>query len=112
MLIIKTVVGRVGKWANLNLVSREGFVIPSCCCCLVAGVRPRQDPGDTLRMNGVGERERGHIRPALIGPSLRGRERERENDQTGVFAGSGGVWQSLAMLYFLPWLLYPRLAHF
>ena len=77
MLIIKTVVGRVGKWANLNLVSREGFVIPSCCCCLVAGVRPQLDPGGTLRMN-ASVRERGHIRPALIGPSLRGRERERE----------------------------------
>ena len=23
-----------------------------------AGVQPRQDPGDTLRMNGIGERER------------------------------------------------------
>ena len=31
-----------------------------------ARVQPRQDPGDTLRMNGVGERERE-------------REREREN---------------------------------
>ena len=38
----------------------------------------------------------------------RASERERENDQTGVFAGSG----SLAMLYFLPWLLYPKLVHF
>ena len=51
------------------------------------------------------------MRPALIGPSLQGREREREretererqrereretereNNQTGVFAGSGRVWQ-------------------
>ena len=31
-------------------------------------------------MNGIGERERRHVRLALIGPSLRGRER----DQTGV----------------------------
>ena len=64
-------------------------------------------------MNGVGERR--HVRPALIGPSLRmngvsekGRvkeretetetetETERERDQTG------GVQQSLANLYFLP----------
>ena len=41
------------------------------------------------------ERETGHLRPALRGPSLRGvereRERERENDQTGVFAGSGNA---------------------
>ena len=52
-----------------------------------AGVQPRQDPGGTLRMNSVGERERRHVRLALIGPSLRGRgrerERERERDQTG-----------------------------
>ena len=50
-------------------------------------------------MNGIGERERRHVRPALIGPSLRGRERkrERENDQTGVQR----VWKSLANLYFL-----------
>ena len=32
-----------------------------------AGVQPWQDPGDTLRMNGVGERER---------------EREREREDT------------------------------
>ena len=30
-------------------------------------------------MNGVGERR--HERPALIGPSLRGREREREKER-------------------------------
>ena len=64
-----------------------------------AGVQPRQDPGGTLRMNSVGKRERRHVRPALIGPSLC--ERERESDQTGG-AESGRVWQSLAMLYFLP----------
>ena len=29
-------------------------------------------------MNGVGERERRHVRLALIGPSLRGAGRERE----------------------------------
>ena len=48
-----------------------------------AGVQSRQDPGGSLRMNSVGERERRHVRLALIGPSLRGRERERESDQTG-----------------------------
>ena len=52
-----------------------------------------------LRMNGIGEieRERRHVRPALIGPSLRvKREREREREREtrqGVFAGSGRVWQ-------------------
>ena len=76
----------------------------------IARHQPRQDPGVTLRMNRVGERERRHVRLALIGPSLWGREREkkRENDQTGVQR----VWKSLAMLYFLPWLLYPKLVHF
>ena len=39
----------------------------------------------------------------------RGRERERENDQTGVFAGSGRVLQCFI---FLLWLLYPKLVHF
>ena len=43
------------------------------------------------------ERERTHVRPALIGPSLQGREREREWPDGGC-----RVWQSLAMLYFLP----------
>ena len=43
-----------------------------------AGVQPRQDPGGTLRMNGVAEGR--HVRPALMGPSLRGREREREKE--------------------------------
>ena len=58
---------------------------------LNAGARAQQDPGATLGMNGVSERR--HVRPALIGPSLR-MNGERESDQTGVFAaGSGRVWQ-------------------
>ena len=53
-------------------------------------------------MNGVGERERRHVRLALMGPKS---ERERERvTRRGV--------QSLAMLYFLPSLLYPKLIHF
>ena len=70
---------------------------------VLAGVQPRQDPEGTLRMNGVGERERRHVRPGLIGPSLRGREkggeRERERDrqtdrQTDrPDGGAGRVWQ-------------------
>ena len=83
------------------------------CTLIPARVQPQQDPGGTPGMNGVSERERRHVRPALIGPSLQGRERERErSDQTGGAAESVRVWQSLAMLYFLPWLLYPKLVHF
>ena len=41
---------------------------------MTAGVQPRQDPGGTLRMNSVDERERRYVRPALIGPSLQGRQ--------------------------------------
>ena len=44
-----------------------------------AGVQPWQNPRGTLGMNGVGKRrERRHVRPILIGPTLLGRERERE----------------------------------
>ena len=56
---------------------------------VTAGVQPRQDPGGTLRMNSVGERK--YVRPALIGPSLRGRERERERDKMGGAAKSGNA---------------------
>ena len=67
------------------------------------------------RDEGVGERR--HMRRALIGPSLRERERERERErdrQTDrqTRQGCSRVWQGLAMLYFLPWLLYPKLVHF
>ena len=50
---------------------------------IAAGVQPRQDPGDTLGMNGVGERERERKRERTRETSLdraksvRGRERER-----------------------------------
>ena len=53
-------------------------------------------------MNGVGERR--HMRSALTGPSLRGREgeieRERERERERV--SRRGVQQNLANLYFLP----------
>ena len=55
------------------------------------GSSSRQDPGGTLVMNGVGERR--HVRPALIGPSLRGRERERKREREtrrGVQQGLAG----------------------
>ena len=32
-------------------------------------------------MNGVGERERRHVRPALIGPSPRERERDQRDQR-------------------------------
>ena len=63
---------------------------------LIAGVQPQQDPGGTLRMNGVGERERRHVRPALIGPSLRGRE--RESDQTGGAESGNALFFTIAFI--------------
>ena len=69
---------------------------------LAASVQPQQDPGDTLRMNGVGERERErererrHVRPALIGPSLRGRERERKRERERERMTRRGCLQDLA----------------
>ena len=46
-------------------------------------------------MNSIGERERRHVRPALIGPSLRmnGEREKRKRDQTGGSDESGRVWQ-------------------
>ena len=62
-----------------------------------AGVQPRQDPGGTLRMNGVSEREKTREtsldRVKSMRERERKRERERESDQTGGAAGSGRVWQ-------------------
>ena len=64
----------------LDFASRQAF------CLTSARVQPRQDPGDPLRMNGVSERERErererrHVRPALLGPSLQGRERQRQRE--------------------------------
>ena len=60
---------------------------------LPAGVQLRQDPGGTLRMNGIGEGR--HVRPALMVPSLRGRERERER------VTRPGVQQSGKSLFFI-----------
>ena len=67
---------------------------------LSAGVQPRQDPGGTLRMNGIGKRERRHMRPAKSAREERERERERKRDQTGL-------QQSLAMLYFFTMAFIP-----
>ena len=65
-----------------------------------AGVQPRQDPGDTLRMNGIKrEREKTHETSLDRAKSARERGRERERERERVTRR--GV-QSLAMLYFLP----------
>ena len=45
----------------------------------------------TLRMNAVGEKRREKTRETSLDRAKSARE--RENDQTGVFAGSGRVWQ-------------------
>ena len=45
--------------------------------------------------------EREKTRETSLDRAKSVRERERESDQTGG-AESGRVWQSLAMLYFLP----------
>ena len=43
-----------------------------------AGVQPRQDPGGTLRMNGVGERERERTLETSLDRAKSSREREGE----------------------------------
>ena len=48
------------------------------------GVQPPQDPGDTLRMNSVGEREETRETSLDRAKSVRGREREGESPDLGV----------------------------
>ena len=52
-------------------------------------------------------REGEKTRETSLDRAKSAREREREWPDRGC-----RVWQSLAMLYFLPWLLYPKLVHF
>ena len=47
---------------------------------LSAGVQPRQDPGGTLRMNGVG-REREKTRETSLDRAKSARERERKREK-------------------------------
>ena len=56
-----------------------------------AGVQPQQDPGGTLRMNGVSERQK--TRETSLDRAKSARERERET-RRGV--------QSLALVFYLP----------
>ena len=53
-------------------------------------------------MNSIGERERRHVRPALIGPSLRMNGEREKRKRERPDGGCGRVWQGLAILYFLP----------
>ena len=63
-----------------------------------ARAQPQQDPGGTLRMNGVSEREREKtpetslVRAKSAREREKERERERESDQTGGAAECGRVW--------------------
>ena len=82
----------------------------------VPEVRPRSLVWASLlgsslgRIQGIPSGWEREVRPALIGPSLQGKERERKSEWPD--GGCSRVWQSLAMLYFLPWLLHPKLVHF
>ena len=46
---------------NGQLQGRPSLGTDRCFQRRIAGVQPRQDPGGTLRMNGVGEREREKV---------------------------------------------------
>ena len=59
---------------NGQLQGRPSLGTDRCFQRRIAGVQLRQDPGGTLRMNGVGERER-----------------ERERPDWRVLAGSGNA---------------------
>ena len=48
-------------------------------------------------MNGVGERERRHVRLALMGPKS-ARERERESDQTGGAESGNALFFTIAFI--------------
>ena len=66
----------------------------SIILCSAARVQPRQDPGCTLRMNGVSKREREKTRDTSLDKAKSASEREREWPD----GGCSRVWQSLAML--------------
>ena len=61
------------------LIALSGYTSPFATTrqWSTARVQPRQDPGVPSGWT-ASARERRHVRPALIGPSPRGRERERE----------------------------------
>ena len=68
-----------------------------------AGVQPRQDPGDTLRMNGIKrEREKTHETSLDRAKSARERgrerERERESDQTGGAESGNALFFTIAFI--------------
>ena len=85
---------------NGQLQGRPSLGTDRCFQRRIAGVQPRQDPGGTLRMNGVGERERErrHVRPALI-KSAREREREKVTvTQTGGAESGNALFFTVAFI--------------
>ena len=46
-----------------------------------AGVQPRQDPGGTLRMNSISEREREETHEISLDRAKSARERERKRER-------------------------------
>ena len=67
-------------------------------CWRGARVQPRQDPGGTLRMNGISERERRHVRQVLIGPSLRGRERVTRRGVQSLAESGNALFFTIAFI--------------
>ena len=89
-------------WFQIQKGVCQGYVLSPCLFNFsaeyIARVQPQQDPGGTLRMNGVGERRR--VRPALIGPSLQGRERKRERERVTRWGVQQGLSESGKSLSF------------
>ena len=104
---------------------------PVCCsmsssnCCFLTCIQISHEAGRMVWCRGpapAGSREypqdeqrwqeREKTRETSLDRAKSAREREREKEGERVWPDGGCSWQSLAMLYFLPWLLYPKLVHF
>ena len=57
-----------------------GSLVRPTFVLLVAGAQPQQDPGGTLRMNGIGEREETRETSLDRAKSARERERKRKKE--------------------------------
>ena len=75
----------------------EWVAIPFSRKSSLLGSTPAGSKG-YLRMKGVGERR--HVRPALIGPSLRGRETERERERVTRQGAQPSLAESGNALFF------------